>query len=165
MANISDIRNIVLLGHGSAGKTSLLESMLHLTGKTNRLGIVEDGSTVSDFDDIEALFFEGFAQHETDRGFVVGDEYACNRNRECVHSVLRRGSETLTVVPVPSVLSIRRAPPWRDTQLRDTASPRPVPSLRVVKKGVASLLRTSVGMPGPGTIMRSGATKYDQIQQ
>jgi len=53
VANISDIRNIVLLGHGSAGKTSLLESMLHLTGKTNRLGIVEDGSTVSDFDDEE----------------------------------------------------------------------------------------------------------------
>ena len=53
MANISDIRNVVLLGHGSAGKTSLLESILHITGKTNRLGIVEDGSTVGDFEDEE----------------------------------------------------------------------------------------------------------------
>lgn len=53
MANISDIRNIVLLGHGSAGKTSLLEAILHTTGKVNRLGIVEDGSTVSDYDDEE----------------------------------------------------------------------------------------------------------------
>lgn len=53
MANISDIRNIVLLGHGSAGKTSLMEAMLHLTGKTNRLGIVEDGTTVSDYEDEE----------------------------------------------------------------------------------------------------------------
>ena len=53
MANIGDIRNIVLLGHGGCGKTSLLEAILHTTGKTNRLGVVEDGSTVSDYDDEE----------------------------------------------------------------------------------------------------------------
>ena len=53
MANISDIRNIVLLGHGGCGKTSLLEAILHTTGKINRLGAVEDGTTVSDYDDEE----------------------------------------------------------------------------------------------------------------
>lgn len=43
------IRNVVLLGHGGAGKTSLVEAMAYLSGITSRLGNVKDGSTVSDF--------------------------------------------------------------------------------------------------------------------
>ncbi len=43
------IRNVVLLGHSGAGKTSLVESMAYLAGITNRMGKVEDGNTVSDF--------------------------------------------------------------------------------------------------------------------
>ena len=43
------IRNIVVLGHGSAGKTSLVEAMAYLGGITSRMGKVEDGNTVSDF--------------------------------------------------------------------------------------------------------------------
>ncbi|NLA86905.1 MAG: elongation factor G, partial [Clostridiales bacterium] len=42
------IRNIALLGHGSNGKTSLAESMLFLTGQTDRLGKIVDGNTVGD---------------------------------------------------------------------------------------------------------------------
>jgi elongation factor G len=42
------IRNIALLGHGSNGKTSLAESMLFLTGGTDRLGKIVDGNTVGD---------------------------------------------------------------------------------------------------------------------
>lgn len=53
MANIDDIRNIVLLGHGGVGKTSLVEAMLHKAGVTNRLGTVEDKTTVCDYDDEE----------------------------------------------------------------------------------------------------------------
>jgi elongation factor G len=45
-----DIRNICLLGHGGNGKTSLVESMLYLTGATDRLGRITDGNTVSDSD-------------------------------------------------------------------------------------------------------------------
>ena len=48
-----DIRNIVLLGHGSSGKTTLAETMLHATGATKRMGTVDDGSTVMDFDAME----------------------------------------------------------------------------------------------------------------
>lgn len=48
-----NIRNVVLVGHGSAGKTSLTEAMLFDTGAVNRLGRVEDGSSVSDWDDEE----------------------------------------------------------------------------------------------------------------
>ena len=39
------IRNVVLLGHGGAGKTTLAEAMAYLAGLTNRLGRVEDGNT------------------------------------------------------------------------------------------------------------------------
>lgn len=43
------IRNVVLLGHGGAGKTSLAEAMAYLGGLTSRMGKVADGNTISDF--------------------------------------------------------------------------------------------------------------------
>jgi elongation factor G len=48
-----NIRNIALLGHGSSGKTTFLEAGLLATGVITRLGRVEDGNTVSDFDKME----------------------------------------------------------------------------------------------------------------
>ncbi len=53
MANIDKIRNIVLLGHGGSGKTSLAEAILHKTGKTNRLGSVDEKTSVCDYYDEE----------------------------------------------------------------------------------------------------------------
>jgi elongation factor G len=47
------LRNVVLLGHGSAGKTSLAEAMLFTSGAVNRMGEVEKGTTVADFDEEE----------------------------------------------------------------------------------------------------------------
>ena len=44
------IRNVCLLGHSGSGKTMLVESMLNVTGKTQRLGKTADGTTVSDYD-------------------------------------------------------------------------------------------------------------------
>jgi len=46
----TDIRNLLLVGHGGAGKTTLLEAMLFASGATTRMGRVEDGNTVSDFE-------------------------------------------------------------------------------------------------------------------
>ncbi len=43
------IRNVVLLGHGGSGKTSLAEAMAYLSGITSRMGKVADGNTVSDY--------------------------------------------------------------------------------------------------------------------
>ena len=43
------IRNVALVGHGGAGKTSLTEALLHRAGASPRLGRVEDGTTTSDF--------------------------------------------------------------------------------------------------------------------
>ncbi len=46
----NDIRNVLLVGHGGAGKTALLEAMLFTSGAITRMGRVEDGNTVSDFE-------------------------------------------------------------------------------------------------------------------
>lgn len=47
------LRNVALIGHGSAGKTMLAEAFLHVTGATTRLGRIEDGTTASDYDEEE----------------------------------------------------------------------------------------------------------------
>jgi elongation factor G len=49
----TNIRNIVLASHSNSGKTLLVENLLNFTGATTRIGSVEDGTTVSDFDDEE----------------------------------------------------------------------------------------------------------------
>lgn len=52
---VEDIRNVGFISHGSAGKTSLAEAVLFTAGQINRLGRVEEGTTVSDYnaDEIE----------------------------------------------------------------------------------------------------------------
>jgi elongation factor G len=47
------LRNVALLGHGSSGKTTFAEAMLFASGGSSRMGKVEDGNTVSDYDDEE----------------------------------------------------------------------------------------------------------------
>lgn len=50
----NNIRNILVAGHAGCGKTTLVEALLHTTGAIERMGRVEDGSTVCDFDPEEA---------------------------------------------------------------------------------------------------------------
>jgi len=52
--NTNQLRNVGLFSHGGAGKTSLLEAMLFTSKATNRIGTVNEGNTVSDYDPDEA---------------------------------------------------------------------------------------------------------------
>lgn len=70
MAKTDDIRNIALLGHGGAGKTSLAEAILHKTGATNRLGSVDDKTSICDYYDEEK------AHGHSIKSSVVHTEYA-----------------------------------------------------------------------------------------
>ena len=46
----NDIRNVAVIGHSGEGKTTLCEAMLFNGGMTDRMGKIEDGTTVMDFD-------------------------------------------------------------------------------------------------------------------
>jgi elongation factor G len=51
--NAGNVRNVVLVGHSGSGKTTLVEALLGFTGTIQRPGRIEDGTTVSDFDEVE----------------------------------------------------------------------------------------------------------------
>ncbi len=53
MNNMESIRNIAVVGHSGEGKTTLVEAMLYNGGSIDRMGKVADGTTVSDYDDLE----------------------------------------------------------------------------------------------------------------
>lgn len=67
------IRNVALLSHGGAGKTSLAEALLYTSGVTNRLGRIEEGTTLSDYtaDEVQrkisiksALLYSPWREHK-----------------------------------------------------------------------------------------------------
>ena len=62
---VSEIRNVGIFGHGGDGKTSLAEAILFVTGVNNRLGSVDEGTSVMDFD-----------QEEINRKITIGSSLA-----------------------------------------------------------------------------------------
>ena len=100
------VRNILIVGHGGAGKTSLVEAVCHATGATNRLGRVEDGTTVTDFEPEETrkqisvslavapVEHDGFKVNLLDApGYAdfIGDAGPARRRRGAVRGLGRRG--------------------------------------------------------------------------
>ena len=77
VVDTKQIRNIVLLGHGGCGKTSLAEAMIYITGGSDRLGKVEDGNTVSDYD-----------AEETKRGFSLSASLLNTAWKDCKINII-----------------------------------------------------------------------------
>ncbi len=96
MSAASDqLRNIALVAHGGAGKTSLAEAMLYKAGVTNRIGRVEDGNTVMDFEPEElkrtASISSGFGQlpwkkHHINIIDTPGDQNFFSDTRLCMQA-------------------------------------------------------------------------------
>jgi elongation factor G len=79
MANFetAKIRNVAVIAHGGAGKTSLVEAMLFDAGMTDRLGTVQDGTTVTDFE-----------PEEIDRKITITSSLAfCNWNKHRINLI------------------------------------------------------------------------------
>jgi len=72
---IKDIRNIAMVGHGAAGKTTLVEALLHSSGVIKQKGTIERGTTVSDFDPQEKTH-----QHSLDSAIVSMDYHSGHIN-------------------------------------------------------------------------------------
>lgn len=71
----ADIRNIALTGGAGSGKTTLVENILHNAGMIGRVGRIEDGNTVSDYDDLEKEF-----KHSLDSKIVHFDHAGAHIN-------------------------------------------------------------------------------------
>ncbi|MBI5641197.1 MAG: elongation factor G [Nitrospirae bacterium] len=79
MANfeVSKIRNVAVIAHGGAGKTSLVEAMLFNSGMTDRLGTVQDGTTVTDYE-----------PEEIDRKITISSSLAfCNWDKQRINLI------------------------------------------------------------------------------
>ncbi len=73
--DVSKFRNIVFVGHGNVGKTTLGEAILHKVGAVPRMGDVDQGNTVLDFDELEKE-----RKHSIDSGLVYFDYKDCTVN-------------------------------------------------------------------------------------
>jgi len=92
---VDQIRNIALVGHGGAGKTSLAEFFLYRTKVTNRLGRTEDGNTTMDFEpeeikrhsSISTAFHQyEWAKHTVNLIDTPGDQNFFADTRSCIQS-------------------------------------------------------------------------------
>ena len=132
-----DIRNVLLVGHGGSGKTTLLEAMLFASGAITRMGTVEDGNTVSDFDaeeqrrqisvslsltpiewndvKINVLDAPGYAD-------FVGDVRSAVRAADAVIVVVSAVDGVEVQTEVVWELAVRRTCPARSSSTRWTAS-------------------------------------------
>ena len=77
MKNVSseNLRNIAFVGHGQSGKTSIVSAILYNTKMVNRLGRVDQGNTVTDYDEEE---IEKQISIQAALAYVLKDNYKIN---------------------------------------------------------------------------------------
>ena len=92
---VEKLRNIAIVGHGGAGKTSLVEAMLFKAGVIKRLGRIEEGNTTMDFEPEEikrtASISSGFFQFEHKKHTVSlidtpGDQNFFSDTKSCMQA-------------------------------------------------------------------------------
>jgi len=113
------IRNVALVGHGGSGKTTLAEALLNLAGVTGRLGRVEDGTTVCDFEPEERS--RGFSLSLAVAPFVWKDRYKVNLIDTPgyadfvgeVHAALRVADLAVFVVSAVDGVEVQTEAIWR----------------------------------------------------
>jgi len=114
---IAKIRNVGLAGHGSGGKTSLAEALLFNAGATNRLGRVEDGTTVLDYDEDEikrkitisgAVAFLEWKGHKVNLLDTPGFGNFLADTKTCLRVV----DTTVIVIPAPSGVQVQTDKVW-----------------------------------------------------
>ena len=121
---VDKIRNVAFLGHGGSGKTTLTEALLYTTKVTKRMGRVEDGNTVSDFDkeEINRKFSIGTSVipiewHEHKYNFLdtpgyfdfIGD----------VFSALRVSGGAVIMIDAASGIEVGTEKAWNNTEKRE----------------------------------------------
>jgi len=114
---IAKIRNVGLAGHGSGGKTSLAEALLFNAGASNRLGRVEEGTTVLDYDEDEikrritistALAFLEWKGHKVNLLDTPGFGNFLADTKTCLRVV----DTTVIVIPAPSGVQVQTDKVW-----------------------------------------------------
>jgi elongation factor G len=112
-----NIRNVALVGHGGSGKTSLASALLFDAGAVNRLGRVEDGTTVTDFDPdeverkISLLAAPAFAEWKKAKVNIVDAPGYANFLSEA-RAALRVADAALVVVDAVAGVEVQTEKVW-----------------------------------------------------
>jgi small GTP-binding protein len=183
------IRNIAFAGHGSTGKTSLAEALLFASGATNRVGKIEDGSTVSDWDPDEqkrqfSLSASILPLEWNDHKVNIVDAPGYMDFMGEVKCALRAVETAVLVVDAVSGVQVGTEFAWRfaeelnlpraifinrmDRENADFAAkhPRPFPSAPKVLQSVADTsLRRPTGEKGVAPTSSPMSRRFDQARE
>ena len=123
------IRNVVLLGHGGSGKTSLAEAMGYLSGITSRMGKVADGNTLSDY-----------SKEEQKRQFSISTSVIPIEWEGCKINILRQRTDRHDLHPTLLLLEMRQYSPARIQIQRLIIAPRGKHPIAVVPRQKISFI-------------------------
>ena len=144
MSEPARIRNVAVVGHRGTGKTSLVEALLFQAGKTNRLGTVDAGTTVSDWDEDEQRRQMSLAAS------LCNCEWQ-GRKINLIDTPGDSGFQADTVVPASTAPRRLMAPVWKRSA--STSDVFPVPrwpttaTLRILPGSTAAMR-----VPPPGDV-------------